>query len=599
MDCRPRNTAIGIAGDGVMVNGKSIQFIIAKTFILITVAAVCMVSIMLYNKFSSTAETNADLNIQQVVEQVNYNLEIYVKNMTSIFEVVQDLIRRSPSVTNPILIEQLKSIMKTREDLISIALFTKQGKLVFNIPELPMRSNAHLERQSWFEAAVARPDHLFFSSPHIQNLFKTTYKWAVSISKQASYRIGSEQADQGVLAIDMNFKTINELSKQVSFGKRGYIYIIDSFGNIVYHPQQQLIYAGLKYENLERVLTYAYGSFQDDSNDERKLITIKTVNPIGWKVVGVAYKDEIVTAKSELNTFMLWFLVIVILFVLFVSVVVSAKISQPIQNLAKSVKSVGEGDFTVPTTTIGIYEVDQLSSQFNMMLRQIRQLMDQIIVEQEAKRKSELDVLQAQINPHFLYNTLNSVIRLAERGETREAVTAITSLSRFFRISLSRGKNIITVKEEIEHVRHYLIIQTIRYKRKFQYAIDIQDEALDCMTMKLILQPIVENAIVHGIEMMQEEGMIHISAAISENKLLLQVTDNGLGMAPQILKSLLTKNVRSEGGSGVGVKNVHDRIQLCYGQGQGYGLEFVSEQEEGTTVKIWLPIVRNEGGEES
>ncbi|MCU6339766.1 histidine kinase, partial [Enterobacter quasiroggenkampii] len=138
--------------------------------------------------------------------------------------------------------------------------------------------------------------------------------------------------------------------------------------------------------------------------------------------------------------------------VLFVSIIVSAKISQPIQNLAKSVKSVGEGDFTVPISTIGIYEVDQLSSRFNMMLRQIRQLMDQIIVEQEAKRKSELDVLQAQINPHFLYNTLNSVIRLAERGETREAVTAITSLSRFFRISLSKGKNIITVQEEIEHV---------------------------------------------------------------------------------------------------------------------------------------------------
>ncbi|MCY7488048.1 sensor histidine kinase [Paenibacillus alvei] len=579
-----------------MVNTKSIQFIIAKTFIFITVAAVCIVGIMLYNKFSNTAEKNADLNIQQVVEQVNYNLEIYVKNMTSIFDVVQDLIRKSSSVTNPILIEQLKTIMKTREDLISIALFTKQGKLVFNTPELPMRSNTQLERQSWFESAMERPDQLSFSSPHIQNLFKTTYKWAVSISKQASYRAGAGKPDQGVLVIDMNFKTINELSKQVSFGKRGYIYIIDSIGNIVYHPQQQLIYAGLKYENLERVLTYAYGSFQDNTSDESKLITIKTVNPIGWKVVGVAYRDEIVTAKSELNTFILWFLVIVILFVLLVSIIVSARISQPIQNLAKLAKSIGKGDFTVPITTIGIYEVDQLSNRFNMMLRQIRQLMDQIIVEQEAKRKSELDVLQAQINPHFLYNTLNSVIRLAERGETREAVTAITSLSRFFRISLSKGKNIITVKEEIEHVRHYLIIQTIRYKRKFQYAIDIQDEALDCMTMKLILQPIVENAIVHGIEMMQEEGMITITAAIVEDKLMLQVTDNGLGMPPQILKGLLTKKVRSERGSGVGVKNVHDRIQLCYGQ--GYGLEFESELEEGTMVKIWLPIVRNEREDE-
>ncbi|OPA73709.1 histidine kinase [Paenibacillus selenitireducens] len=572
-----------------MKNFKSIQFIITTSFILITVASVFIVSFMLYNKFSSTAEKNADLNIQQVVEQVNYNLEIYVKNMTSIFEVAQDLIHKSPTVSNPILVEQLKSIMKTREDLISIALFTKQGDLVFNIPELPMRKNTRLERQSWFESAVERPDTLSFSPPHIQNLFKNSYKWAVSISRQAAYREGAS-FPEGVLVVDMNFKTIDELSKQVVFGKKGYIYIIDSFGNIVYHPQQQLIHAGLKYEDLERVLTYSFGSFQDDSNGESKLITIKTVDPIGWKVVGVAYKDEILTTKTELNTFIFWFLVIIILFVLLLSIVVSARISLPIQNLAKSVKSVGEGDFKVPITRNGIYEVDQLSSRFNMMLRQIRQLMDQIIVEQEAKRKSELDVLQAQINPHFLYNTLNSVIRLAERGETEEVVTAITSLSRFFRISLSKGKNIISVEEEIEHVRHYLIIQKIRYKRKFQYVIDIEDEVLEYVTMKLILQPLVENAIVHGIEMMPEEGMIRIYVGIVDDKLMFQISDNGLGMSPQVLQRILTRDSKSEDGSGVGVKNVHQRIQLYFGH--AYGLQFESELEEGTTVRIWLPLVR-------
>lgn len=574
-----------------MKNLKSIQFIITASFILITVATVCIVSFMLYNKFSTTAEKNADLNIQQVVEQVNYNLENYVKNISSIFEVVQGLIDKSSSVSNPILVEQLKSIMKTRADLISIALFTKEGDLVFNIPELPMRKNTQLERQSWFESAIEHPDTLSFSSPHIQNLFKNTYKWAVSISRQTSYR-KEAGLSEGVLVVDMNFKTIEELSKQVVFGKKGYIYIIDSYGNIVYHPQQQLIHAGLKYENLERVLTYSFGSFEDNSNGENKLITIKTVNPIGWKVVGVAYKDEILTTKTELNTFILWFLVIIILFVLLLSIVVSAWISHPIQRLAKSVKSVGEGDFTVPITTNGIYEVDQLASRFNMMLRQIRQLMDQIIVEQEAKRKSELDVLQAQINPHFLYNTLNSVIRLAERGETEEVVTAITSLSRFFRISLSKGKNIISVEEELEHVRHYLIIQKIRYKRKFQYAIQVQDEVLNCMTMKLILQPIVENAIVHGIEMMPEEGMIRITARIVEDKLLFQISDNGLGMTPQVLERMLTRDSNSESGSGVGVKNVHQRIQLYFGH--DYGLQFESELEEGTTVRIWLPIVQNE-----
>ncbi|WP_152393466.1 sensor histidine kinase [Paenibacillus guangzhouensis] len=577
-----------------MKNFKRIQFIITSSFILITVVTVLIVSFMLYNKFSNTAEDNADLNMGQVVEQVKYNLEMYIKNMTSIFDVVEETINRNPSYTSSILEEQLNSIMKTREDLISIAMFTKAGELVVNIPKLEMRPYTLLQRQSWFNAALESPDQLNVSSPHIQNLFKTQYKWAVSLSKQTSYQQG-RLSHTGVLVVDMNFKTIDELSRQVVFGKRGYVYIIDSYGNIVYHPQQQLIHAGLKYEDLERVLTYSYGSYQDELNGEQRMITIKTVNPIGWKVIGVAYKDELLTTKSELNTFLLWFLVVVIMFVLLLAIFVSARIASPIQRLAKSVKLIGEGHLNTPIPVSGIYEVEQLSRRYHVMLQQIRHLMEQIIVEQEAKRKSELDVLQAQINPHFLYNTLNSVIRLVEKGRSNEAVTAITSLSRFFRISLSKGKNFIPVHEELEHIRHYLIIQTIRYKNKFQYSIEADERALQCLTMKLILQPIVENAIVHGIEQMADMGMIRIVARIESGKLLFEIADNGLGMSPRVLDQLLTNELVSEQGSGVGVRNVNQRIQLHYGT--DYGMHFESELEEGTTVRIYLPLepVEKEG----
>ncbi|MFD0618762.1 sensor histidine kinase [Paenibacillus sp. GCM10027629] len=570
-----------------MKHFKRIQFIIALSFILITVVTVLIVSFMLYNKFSNTAEDNADLNMGQVVEQVKYNLEMYVKNMTSIFDVVEETINRSPSYSSSILKEQLNSIMKTREDLISIAVFTKNGDLVVNIPKMEMRPYTLLQRQSWFNAALETPDQLSVSSPHIQNLFKTSYKWAVSLSKQTTYHRDG-LASKGVLVVDMNFKTIDELSRQVVFGKRGYVYIIDSYGNIVYHPQQQLIHAGLKYEDLERVLTYSYGSYQDELNGEQRMITIKSVNPIGWKVIGVAYKDELLTTKSELNTFLLWFLIVVIIFVLLLAIFVSARISSPIQRLARSVKMMGEGHLNTPIPVSGIYEVEQLSRRYHVMLQQIRHLMDQIIVEQEAKRKSELDVLQAQINPHFLYNTLNSVIRLVEKGQSGEAVTAITSLSRFFRISLSKGKNFISVQEELEHIRHYLIIQTIRYKNKFHYTIEAEDEVLHCLTMKLILQPIVENAIVHGIELMADRGMIRISAKVDAGKLLFEIADNGLGMSRDALDQLLKNTPISAQGSGVGVRNVNQRIQLHYGP--DYGIQFESELEEGTTVRIYLPV---------
>lgn len=571
-------------------NVRSIQFIIMLSFTMITVAVVLLVSLLLYNKFAKSAEENAYLNIEQIIEQVNSHLELYVKGMQDIYEVAEEQIEQSDTINNSILREQLATLIRTREDLVSIALFSPEGGLVLDIPDANMRRNTQLTEQSWFQSAFKQDEQISFSQPHIQNLYKGQYKWVVSLSRMIQYREDGN-LKKGILLVDVNFRTLDELSSKVILGKKGYAYIIDELGNIVYHPQQQLIYAGLKYENLEPVFEYAFGSYMDTTTKEERYITIRTVEPIGWKIVGVAYKDEIVTTKRDLNHFILWFLTIVIIVVLLISIFVSAIISKPIRRLEKSVKMVGQGDFNTPIDVKGTYEVEQLSKRFNFMLHRIRQLMGQSIHEQEAKRKSELEVLQAQINPHFLYNTLNSVIRMVERGKTEEVVTAITSLSKFFRISLSKGKNIITVEEELEHVRNYLVIQKIRYKTKFNYMIDVQDEALTCTTLKLIIQPLVENAIYHGIECMSDEGNISITVRVEGMNVVIQIADNGLGMSQQVMQQLLSGGVKSASGSGVGVKNVHKRIQLYYGT--SYGLTFQSELEEGTTVTITIPMLKN------
>ncbi|MHA0855351.1 sensor histidine kinase [Paenibacillus sp. CMAA1364] len=558
---------------------------------MITVVVVLLVSLLLYNKFVKSAEDNAYLNIQQIIDQVNSHLELYVKGMQDIYEVVEQQIGQTGNISDSLLKEQLTTLLHTREDLVSLALFTPDGQMVLDVPDETMRRNTQLKEQSWYQTALKQPQTVSFSQPHIQNLYKGQYKWVVSLSRMITYKQDGV-LKKGILLVDVNFRTIDELSSKVSLGKKGYAYIIDDAGNIIYHPQQQLIYAGLKYENIEPVFDYAFGSYIDYSTKDERYITIRTVKPIGWKIVGVAYPNEIVTTKRDLQVFLTWFLVVVITVVLLISIYVSAKISQPIRRLEKAVKQVGQGDFNTPIDVKGAYEVVQLSKRFNLMLHQTRQLMSQIIVEQEAKRKSELDVLQAQINPHFLYNTLNSVIRLVERGEKEEVVTAITSLSKLFRISLSKGMNMITLGEELEHVRHYLIIQKIRYKSKFNYTMDVQDEALSCITLKLIIQPIVENAIYHGIELMPDEGSIAIAVKVEGDSVVISVTDNGLGMSEEVMSQLLTGSVKNTSGSGVGVKNVHERIQLYYGE--AYGLTFMSELEEGTTVFITLPVVRND-----
>ncbi|WP_051459440.1 sensor histidine kinase [Paenibacillus zanthoxyli] len=171
----------------------------------------------------------------------------------------------------------------------------------------------------------------------------------------------------------------------------------------------------------------------------------------------------------------------------------------------------------------------------------------------------------------------------------------IQSLSKFFRISLSKGKNIITLREELDHIRHYLVIQSFRFKNKFRYEIKAQPEVLNCLTVKLILQPIVENALYHGIEMMPDEGFIHIAAELRNGLVVITVSDNGLGMSGDMLKNILKGAVKSGGGSGVGVRNVHERIRLYYGR--EYGLSFESELEEGTTVTVTFPAHDGEDGE--
>lgn len=574
---------------------RSIQFIISSSIMLITILAILFVGIALYNKFTKTAEQNAAINTRQIVDQVNLNLKYYINSMMEISDSLKDAIYYNEDITNNKLTEQMNVILKSRKDIVTLAVLSDNGEIILGLPSYKIKDRIDVPGQDWFKAPIEAPANLFFSSPHVQNIFVGQHNWVVSLSREITFNRGGEKV-QGVLLVDMNFSAIEQLCQGARLGNKGYVYLVDSNCNIVYHPQQQLINIGLKSENVEEVKNHVFGRYFDTFNEANRLITIETVDYCRWRIVGVAYMDEIVTTKKEIGGFVIWTLVFGILFVMLTSAFISSKISQPIKKLEKSMKMVEEGMFDINIDVKGEAEVAQLSKTFNLMVARIRYLMDQIVLEQEAKRKSELEVLQAQINPHFLYNTLNSVIRMVGSGKNDDVITMITSLSKLFRISINKGKNIITILEEVEHARNYLIIQKIRYKNKFNFKIEVQEETLKCKTIKLILQPIIENAIYHGIEYMVDEGMITISISIVEGKILFRVTDNGLGMKPEVLKNILLNGSKSKEGSGFGVKNVHERIQLYYGK--EYGIQIESEPEAGTDVKIWLPLIEEANREE-
>lgn len=565
---------------------NSIQSVISLSFTAVTIFALVFVSVTLYSVFSKTAERNAASSTQQIIEQVNLNLDSYLKEMME----VSNHISNNLSIDN---IDNLSNILSVttgiRKDIVTLAVFNADGDIVVCNPEGEYDKNYKISWQKWFQESLKNVGEYNFISPHVQRLFLGMRPWVVSLCRGTNVPGSSET---WVVMVDMNFSVMEQLCKKVSLGKRGYIYLIDEYGDIVYHPQQQIIYVGLKHEDIQFALENEDGSYYYDLLGERRIVTIDTVNYTNWKIVGISYLDEIVENRKSLSTLVSFISVFSLIFVVAASLFVSSKISEPIKNLERQMKKVESGNFDIDIDidVQGEDEVKRLSRTFNMMVKRIRNLMEQIISEQEAKRKSELKALQAQINPHFLYNTLDSIVWMNENKDYAGVTTMVAALSQFFRISISRGKELISVSDELEHIKSYLTIQKIRYKNKFTFSIDAQPEALGYKTLKLILQPIVENAIYHGVEQLYDEGIIKITVSVDGETILFQVTDNGYGIKPDILKDILNRKESEKAGhGGVGLKNVNERIKLFFGE--QYGIEIFSTLDVGTTVNIRIPII--------
>ncbi len=580
------------------MNRKSIQFILTVSFTLFSVFIILIVSFVLYGRFSATAKENAFRNSQQIVDQVSYNLENYVEVTSDLFNMMHHAIGQSDDVESDGMRRQLESMMSTRTDTVSLVLFDDKGQLLIDLPNVELKETLKVTEEGWFRSALDSEGHLSISLPHVQNLYKQQFRWVVSMSKSITVQHQGKQVN-GVLLMDVNFNTIDELSERVSLGQKGYVYLLDeSAGNIVYHPQLELIYAKLKAENVELALKHTYGSFIDDSTDVAKMVSVQTIGNVGWKVVGVSYLDEVMTTSWQLNRSMTKLLIAFALIVFLLSSLVARRISRPIKRLELSMKSVERGDFNLAASGEGPLEIKRLADRYNIMIGTIKQLMDRIVTEQESKRKYELEALQAQINPHFLYNTLNTVVRMVGMNKNEEVITTITSLSKLFRISIGKGKSLITLADEMEHARNYLVIQQMRFKNKFEYSFDLQQEALSLATLKLIVQPLIENALVHGIEPSVDKGHITVSMRLDGSDIVVKIADNGLGMSEERMSKVLAGTVVSSKGSGVGVMNVQERIRLFFGP--SYGLHFESEQEVGTTVTIRFPALtlqQAEGGE--
>lgn len=573
---------------------RSMQMTISISFTILSVCCMCLLGVMLYQHFTRKAENLTVENSRQLLNQTTINLEDYLRNMRRISDAMYYTVIKNTDIGSESLEDSMNLLYEANKDkLVSVACYTNDGKLTEASPIAAEKPGVDVKSQKWFQDAAGELENFHFSTPHVQNLFDDPsyrYYWVVSLSRTVELtRNGNSML--GVLLVDMNYSSIEQLLEKANTDTSGeYVYLMAPDGEIIYHPKQNLIHMGLYEENNTEAAGYEDTTVKENFHGEKRLVTVKTISYTGWKLISVVPMKSFSMGMTGMRNLVVLLVALTVLAVVILNQMVSARISKPLRRLNDSVKEWEAGNMNPDIYIGGSMEVEHLGKTLRSTVAQIRQLMDDIVVEQEEKRKSELDALQSQINPHFLYNTLDSIVWMITGERYDDAVFMITQLASLFRISLSKGKTVIKIEDEVKHARNYMNIQKIRYKNSFEVDFQIEEDILDGCIVKLVLQPLLENAIYYGMEFMDGEGEIHVRGYRKDKDVYLEVEDNGLGMPEEEAAELLNGKERPhKHGSGVGLVNVHSRLKLRFGE--AYGLVIHSCPDEGMMVQIHIPYI--------
>lgn len=541
---------------------------------------------------------NSQAYTYQLVKQVNTDIDSYIINMENIALMVSNSrdvsswmfdTKNPPEIQKGIennILAQFQTVMDSRKDVYSIALRSEDGNILVNDGNARLNEYNNISQQGWYREAMKANKGTALSSSHVQNVIQGEYTWVVTVSKTIKDSTTGETG--GLFFVDLNYDDIAQLCSNIDLGNKGYVFIIDGKGNILYHPRQQLIYSGAMTERVEEVLSCKENSFQVGEGEDAQFYSISNSKKTGWTVVGVTYNSDLLTNRGRTQALYLILALGLLALAVLVTTVLSKRITRPIKILNDSVMEMEKGRFNkIDMLQIPENEIGSLSRNYNSMSDQIQYLMEENIEEQRQKRKLELQALQSQINPHFLYNTLDSIVWMAEWGKNKEVVMMTSSLAKLFRQSISNEKEVISISQELEHVENYLKIQQMRYKDKLEYEIDADSSLLNKPIVKLVIQPLAENSIYHGVKYLEEKGKISITVSKMEHKIMVSVQDNGPGMSPNMLEHIFEKHKVDYKRNGVGIYNVQARLKLYYGE--EYGIFYKSEEGKGTTASIIIP----------
>ncbi|NUU77604.1 sensor histidine kinase [Paenibacillus xylanilyticus] len=497
-------------------------------------------------------------------------------------------------------------------EIAGIVLVNGNGNYISN--EMYPRTNQSLIQEEWYKSAAGKAGIFTVLGQPSQRNITTHVRYKDSEIVSVARSITDETSGRvlGVIMIDLKLRTVSQAARDVTLGKSGYVMVTDAEGRSVYMPDNPLV---------EQIPSAWFqsgdsGTFNGEVQGKELLFMYQSSAFTGWRTVGVFPARETIAEVRQIQFYVVSFVFVVCLFGLSASLRFSSSIAQPIFRLMSYMRRAETGNLRSGRWSDRADEIGMLGRSFNRMLAQIRQLMSLNELRERQKREAEMRSLQEHIKPHFLYNTLDTIHWMARKKGVDDVSEMVGALSRLFRIGLSKGNDYIPLHSEIEHISSYLQIQQTRYRDRLQCELIIPEELRELFVLKLLLQPIVENAIYHGIKARRGPGTIRIEAKIADGKLSLTVQDNGAGMSSERLREMIgllhaplesmETQEAGQGGKSYGMLNVQARLQLSFGE--EYGIRLDSKEGEGTCVTIIQPLMKelpqtlpfdNEGRRES
>ena len=565
--------------------------------IVVALIPFLMFSIVSGSIFLDHAQKTAEEHSVQLIHQVSNSMDVYVETIEKMVNYIQLELQDTPFFTmetedapgweseTDYIRSVLENVANSHREVAGIFIATKEDLYVST--GMSRISRDPFPNKQWYREASENPEEIQLISVVTGRNIVTNRSYSIDDVFSLAKAVQDPETGEvlGVILLDIRHDIIQSSINGVTIGEKGFVFVMDQEDNIVYTPVNGIVYrVNPKWVKAMEPMSV---QIQGGSYQIRSELSPYT----GWRTVGVFSMDEVMSSVNTIVYILFTCVIISLVLVVIVSFKFSRTLTNPIFKLKRLMKQAESGDLTVRFNFQHNDEIGELGQSFNHMIARIDQLIQMVYVEQENKRTAEMKSLQEQIKPHFLYNTLDTISWMARDYDAEDIVRLVDALTNMFRIGLSHGKDIITVKEEITHVSNYLYIQKIRYKDKLNYVIHVDESLYAVEVPKLILQPLVENAIYHGVKAKRGGGTITITGVPEGENLVFTVQDDGAGMLQEKVEELnrrmSERSVLDEKKS-FGLFYIRERIQLCYGK--GYGVHVESTLGEGTRVTITLPL---------